>query len=152
MNIETIINQIQKETPINTDIVEHILSNSSEYSYLEFKTMKDISQEIYDSLFEFVDKEKYYKQLEEYRYVEKVCDLRLGTYTKCFTKKKEWKGGILIKIEVFEENISILCKNGAYFQRYSFNDSIVYQKLSLEEKMILVSYDYYKNKENQNNI
>ena len=117
-------------------------------AYLEGKTLKDISQEIYDSLLGFSDKEKYYKQLEDYRYIDKVCDLRLGSYTKIYINSK-WKGGILTKIDVYEENISLLLKNKSCFQRYSFNDSIVYQKLSLDEKMILLSYEYYTNNESK---
>jgi hypothetical protein len=110
-------------------------------AYLEGKTLKDISLELYDSLLRFSDKEKYYKQLEDYRYVEKVCDMRLGIYTKIYINEK-WKGGILTKIDVYEENISVLLKNKLSFQRYSFNDSIVYQKLCLDEKMVLLSYEY----------
>jgi hypothetical protein len=125
-----------------------ILENVQIESYLEGKTMKDVSQEIYDSLLVFTDevqREKYYTQLVDYRYVEKVCDLRLGVYTKCLSVvgNKVGKGGILVKVDVYEDKISLLCKTGAYFQRHSFNDSVIFQKLSLEEKMVLFSCDYY---------
>jgi hypothetical protein len=122
-------------------------SSLSSSSYLEGKTLKDISQEIYDSLEVFGEecREKYYLQLTgEFRYVERVCDLRLGVYTKCLTTvgKKAGKGGILVKVDVYEDKISLLCKMGAYFQRHSFNDSIIFQKMSLDEKMVLVSNEY----------
>jgi hypothetical protein len=66
-------------------------------------------------------------------------------YTKCFNDDNKQGGGILVKIDVFEEKISLLCKNGSHFQRYSFNDSLIYQKLSMEEKMIVLSYEYFEN-------
>jgi hypothetical protein len=128
------------------EIAETSVANSSS-SYLEGKTLTNISQEIYDSLQGFSDefREKYYEQLAgEFRYVEKVCDLRLGVYTKCLTilGKKVGKGGILVKVDVYEDKISLLCKMGAYFQRHSFNDSVVFQKMSLDEKMVLISNEY----------
>ena len=139
-------NKVEIDEDINKNI-ENMLANSEIYSYLEGKTLCDISLEIYDSLDFLSEREKYYKQLEDYRYVEKICDLRLGIYTKIYSNK--WSGGILVKIDVYEKNISILLKNGQFFQRYSFNDCCVYQKISLEEKMILYSNDYYKNSESK---
>lgn len=131
--------------------LQKLLENANRDSlYLEGKTMKDILQEIYDSLLIFSEenREKYYTQLEGYRYIEKVCDLRLGIYTKCLSiENKTGKGGILVKVDVYEDKISLLCKNGCYFQRHSFNDSIIFQKLSLEEKMVLLSCEYCKKKE-----
>ena len=131
------------------------LYETSSASYLEEKTLKDISQEIYDSLqvFEEECREKYYLQLAgDFRYVERVCDLRLGVYTKCLTifGKKVGKGGILVKVDVYEDKISLLCKLGAYFQRHSFNDSVVFQKMSLDEKMVLVSNEYCSESEKNN--
>jgi hypothetical protein len=128
--------------------IETILQNSENYSYLEGKSLNIVSQEIYDSLLVYPGNliEHYYQQLvEDYRFVEKVCDLRLGIYTKFLDGSQKAKGGILVKIDVYEDKISLLCKNGIHFQRYSFNDCLVYQKLSLEEKMVLLSFDYYKN-------
>lgn len=145
-SILELANKDQIDEDINKNI-ENMLANSEMYSYLEGKTLLDISSEIYDSLEFFSEKEKYYKQLEGYRYVEKICDLRLGVYSKIYSNK--WSGGILVKIDVYEKNISILLKNGQFFQRYSFNDCRVYQKMSLEEKMILCSYNYYKNNESK---
>jgi len=139
----------KKDNEFNEIDVENILQNLENYSYLEGRSLTNISQEIYDSLLVFPEDvvERYYQQLEDYRIVEKVCDLRLGIYTKFLdgSQKKKGKGGILVKIDVFEDKISLLCKNGIQFQRYSFNDSLVYQKLSLDEKMVLLSFDYYKN-------
>ena len=129
--------------------LQKILENTERESYLERKTMKDISQEIYDSLLAFPDdlREKYYTQLEDYRYVEKVCDLRLGVYTKCLgiVNNKLGRGGVLLKVDVYDDKISLLLKTGPYFQRHSFNDSVVFQKISLEEKMVLLSCEYYNN-------
>jgi hypothetical protein len=127
--------------------IESLLKNLDNYSYLEGKTLKQTKQEIYDSLLEFNEelRERYYTQLEEYRYVEKVCDLCLGVYTKFFigvSESTKVKGGILVKVDVYEDKISLLCKNGAHFQRYSFNDCLVFQKLSLDEKMVLLSSEY----------
>lgn len=145
-SILELVNQEMMDEDINKKI-ENLLANSEMYSYLEGKTLAIISSEIYDSLEMFSEKEKYCKQLEDYRYVEKICDLRLGIYTKIYSNK--WGGGILVKIDVYEKNISILLKNRQFFQRYSFNDCLVYQKMSLEEKMVLYSYDYYKNNESK---
>jgi hypothetical protein len=147
-DIKSFFEIAKKDVEFNEFDIENLLKNLENYSYLEGKSLTDISQEIYDSLLAFrkEDIERYYQQLQDYRFVEKVCDLRLGIYTKFLdSSHKKGKGGILVKIDVLEDKISLLCKNGIQFQRYSFNDSIVYQKLSLDEKMILLSFDYYKN-------
>uniref|UniRef100_A0A6C0I134 Uncharacterized protein n=1 Tax=viral metagenome TaxID=1070528 RepID=A0A6C0I134_9ZZZZ len=146
--MESFFEIAKKELDLEKMDIEKILENSDEYSYLEGKSLKQLSQDNYDSLLAYPEelREHYYKQLEEYRLVEKVCDLRLGIYTKFlfekYCKSKKGKGGILVKIDVLEDKISLLCKNGAYFQRYSFNDFIVFQKLSLDEKLVLLSFDY----------
>jgi len=155
MNIDSFLHSCKKDG-LMEDIgemekldLQKILENTDRESYLEGKTMKDISQEIYDSLLALPDdlREKYYTQLEDYRYVEKVCDLRLGIYTKCLgnVNNKLGRGGVLLKVDVYEDKISLLLKTGPYFQRHSFNDSVVFQKISLEEKMVLLSCEYYNN-------
>jgi hypothetical protein len=146
--MESFFEIAKKELALEKLDIEKILENTTNYSYLEGKSVKQMSQDNYDSLLAYPEelREHYYKQLEEYRLVEKVCDLRLGMYTKIlsenYCKVKKGKGGILVKVDVFEDKISLLCKNGAYFQRYSFNDFIVFQKISLEEKLVLLSYEY----------
>ena len=152
MNIDSFLqnftnNELMEEIEeIEKIDLQKILENTNRESYLEGKTLKDVSQEIYDSLLVFSEdlREKYYTQLSDYRYVEKVCDLRLGVNTKCFCihENKVGKGGFLVKVDVYEDKISLLCKNGAYFQRHSFNDSVVFQKMSVEEKMVLLSCEY----------
>lgn len=115
-------------------------------SYLDGKSMRDISQEIYDVLVERLHSnpeqlQTYYKKLEGYRLVERVCDLRMGTQLRplLLSDMRLAAGGILVKIDVQDEGVGLLCKSRGHFQRYSFNHCLVFHKLTVDEQMILVA-------------
>ena len=122
----------------------HIKYNDILYIF-ERKTVRDLVSSIHDGRYR-EQKARMLSIYDKYQlsYIIEEDDV---ISSKIYSNK--WSGGILVKIDVYEKNISILLKNGQFFQRYSFNDCCVYQKISLEEKMILYSNDYYKNSESK---
>jgi hypothetical protein len=129
----------------NLDI-ESILKNAnlSTAPYLEGKTIDTIHADIFHALSDLEGMtpghlEESCRKLAGYRYIEKLCDLEPGKGVRWMRKDslKLTNGGILIRIEFGEKQVKILCKNHNYFIRYAFDDCLSFQKLSVEEQIIL---------------
>ena len=135
INIEELLEKIENETT----------------EYLENKTLSEISKSVFTVLSEYcfekksLDKEtlqKYYDKLAGYRYVDKICDLRQGVYIRWIKNGLLKNGGIVVNIK-FENNVQILCKTTFHqFVSLNFHECTIFQKLTMEEQLILMSYEY----------
>ena len=105
--------------------IESILQNASTAPNLEGMTPEHLEESC--------------KKLAGYRYIEKLCDLEPGKGVRWMRKDtlKLTNGGILIRIEFGDKQVKILCKNHRHFFRYAFDDCLSFQKLSVEEQIIL---------------
>ena len=77
------------------------------------------------------------KIYSQYTHIEDVDDLILGRYIRwVYTDdlKKLYPGGILLSVDP-KTNV-LLCKNRQRLFSVSFNESIVLQKMSLDERII----------------
>lgn len=128
--------------------------------YLENKTLQDISKDIFDALGEFdISKDlasNFCERLSGYRYVERVCDLRNGKMMRwikrptnvSLNQKSLTNGGILMNIKIENSGVQLLCRNNSNrFFNIKFDDCLVFQKLTMEEQLILMSYEYIDNSE-----
>lgn len=133
------------------DIVKDILksieeSDLSETNYGEIKSeINDILQKI-----GYINVKQTIKTLSEYRFCEDINDLRLGRYVRYIPldgkfKLKLQNGGIIINIKTGEEDILIICKNirNRIFT-VPFGKSIIFQKLTTDETIILDAIKYLK--------
>ena len=50
-------------------------------------------------------------------------------------------GGIVVDVKFLDNGTHILCKNGPRFIQYKFDDCLTFQKLSVDEQMMLSCYD-----------
>jgi len=154
MNIEEIFENARKDPSLFSSInIDELLDNieNETTEYLENKTLGDISKSVFEILSEYTFEneslgkdviKKYYEKLSGYRYVEKVCDLRQGIFIRWIRNKTLMNGGILISIH-FGENVQIVCKTVlGRFISLRFDECIIFQKLTTEEQLILMSYDY----------
>jgi hypothetical protein len=142
------------------------LLNSLEHKnndYLENKSLNDIHQEIYN-LFLHLRSEAgdinrkldltmikdFCQKLAEYRYVDEICEIHKGKHVRWMRINTTdsfvlTNGGIVVDIKFLENGTHVLCKNNANrFIQYKFDDCFTFQKLSLEEQLILMSYNYVK--------
>ena len=132
INIDELLDKIENETT----------------EYLENKTLGDISKTVLEILsieFETLGKdvvEKYYEKLSGYRYVDKLCDLRQGIFIRWIRNKTLLNGGTVINIKI-GENVQIVCKTAlGKHVSLRFDECVIFQKLTMEEQLILMSYDY----------
>lgn len=130
--------------------------------YLENKSSKDIVNEIALSFDDLGDDDpkfrisksdqiKFIKALNGYRYVDELDILHLGKYTRWIQKYadsaptyKMSNGGFLVAIDFMETGIILTIKiwRSPWVIRISFDECLIYQKLSYGEYLVLMANDY----------
>jgi hypothetical protein len=79
-------------------------------------------------------------RLMGYRYVDRVCDLRNGQLIRWIKNDKLTNGGLLMNVKIENNGVLLLCKNNANrFFNVRFDDSVLFQKLSMEEQIVLMA-------------
>lgn len=132
------------------ELLDKIENENTEY--LENKTLSEISKIVFQVLSEYTYENnkkldtdaigKYYNKLAGYRYVDKICDLRQGIYIRWIKGGLLKNGGMVVSIK-FGENVQIICKTAFnVFISLYFHECVIFQKLTMEEQLILMSYDY----------
>ncbi len=129
--------------------IEKLLEASQENRFLG-KSMETVTKDIIEVLGDpllNLDKTEISdisSKLLGYQYIDRVCDVRLGRFIRwikrCTSGKVStlYRGGIVTSIQVEDTGMKILCRNKSMqFSRLKWDDCIIFQQLSLEEKMIL---------------
>lgn len=93
------------------------------------------------------------KSLREYRYIDELNELREGCYTRwiCLDKMqlsakghlqpKLTIGGILCEIKLHDAGVSLVCKNKGRMFQFGMETSLVFQKLTGQESVILYALE-----------
>jgi NDP-sugar pyrophosphorylase family protein len=117
--------------------------------YLENKSMKIITREIYEKINSFSINPKlcfeYCQKLVGYRMVDDIHELHKGKHIRWIRESspKLTNGGIVMDIKFLDTGTHVLCmSNGNRFIQIKFDDCIIFQKMSLEEQLIMMAYDY----------
>ncbi len=153
MNIRQLIKEERaKVAPLDVDA---LLRNATEDLSLAGYTPELIGKEIYESLDEHFDDEliigPLYSKLSGYRFVDEVYRVHRGKHVRwirIFTRDGKdvgagylTNGGIVVDVKIQNNGVYILCKSGNRFVQYRFDDCLTYQKLSMDEQMILATND-----------
>lgn len=158
INIKQIYDDAVNDPSLFSTIdIDYLLKKieNEDNNYLENKTLSDISKDIFDAINELnIDDDlakNFCNRLSGYRCVERICDLRNGKMmrwikrgsTNVSNKLNLTNGGILMNIKIENSGVQLLCRNNANrFFNIKFDDCLVFQKLSMEEQLILMSYEY----------
>jgi len=93
----------------------------------------------------------YNKKLKEYRFIDKLDEIQYGQFIRWIplnitdmSKLRLTRGGIVVDIKIMDETgIHVTCKNNLnHFFQIRFDECIVFQKLSPNEKVLLSVMDY----------
>jgi hypothetical protein len=130
------------------DSILDSLENTSN-DYLENKTFESIQKDIYNALAESTVPKYVIKtcceKLTEYRYVDEIRDVHKGKNVRWLRHgtQKLTTGGIVVDIKFLDNGTHVLVKNNMNrFIQYKFDECLTFQKLSTEEQLILMAYDY----------
>jgi len=131
--INKIIDDIDKYklSDLNTEIIKNRRNN--------------ILKQILDD-----DEMKRYKEiLNDYRYVDEVDELRIGSFIRYFVLKEDddlklARGGFIVDIQASKENIIILCKNNGIFWKIKINNCVIFQKNTKQEEVLIKILDHLK--------
>jgi len=154
-------NAMKDPTLFSTMDVEKLLESieNDKNDYLQNKSMKIITQEIYKTIQKLQLPEKtrfeYCQKLIGYRLVDDVHELHVGKHVRWIRESSQTKvltngleqvltnGGIVTTIKFLDNGTQVLCKsNGLRFIQFKFDECIIFQKMSLEEQLIMMAYDY----------
>jgi hypothetical protein len=121
--------------------------------YLENKTNKDIQKEIVESFkhtkLTKEDKDDFIQKLVgEYRFADEIDLLHIGKFTRWIKKTGDTlvNGGFLTTIDYTDNGILLTIRTWQNkFIKILLDDCLIYQKLSLEEKLVLMTADYLDN-------
>ena len=130
------------------DKIAEELKGSNLSSSSEIKDMKNnILQRM---LFNREELKMYHKLLTNYRYIDEIDELKYGSYIRWFKLKdketlKLMKGGFIIEIKQNKNNeIVIVCKNYGRLFSLKMNETIIFQKNTSQEELLIKILDYVK--------
>jgi len=153
---EILTNAMQDPSLFSSLDIETLLDSieNEKNDYLENKTMKMITSDIYEKVNELTleadAKLDFCKKLIGYRYVDEVHELHKGKHVRWFRKptkhsftNKLTNGGIVVDIKFLDNGTHVLCMNSKHrFIQFKFDNSIIFQKLSVEEQLLLMAYEH----------
>lgn len=133
--------------------VDALIDKIEENHYLENKTVAEISKEIFEAIHSLGqsesmtsnrDIEQICLRLSGYRLVDRVCDLRNGQLVRWIKKNQSrlnlTNGGLLVNVKIENVGVKLLCKNNMNrFFSIFFDDCLVFQKMTMDEQLILMA-------------
>lgn len=84
-----------------------------------------------------------HQKLKDYRYIDDLADVKYGAFIRWINisspdKIKLTNGGVIIDVNFYEDGVQLKCKNNLNrFFTIRFDDCLIFQKLTQQEKIIL---------------
>lgn len=154
MDTET-LQQFFKEAHLDPDLqntlpLEEILEKSEQYDYLSGKTIQSLSEEIFEKInslnLSMEKKKEWCDKCIGYRFVGELYELHKGKLVKTITLGEPpalSMKGKMATVKFLNNGTHIVCMLGGHrYSQYLFNDCWTFQKLSLEEQVILQAKDF----------
>ena len=154
MDIDAIFEKVKKDTSLLAQInVEELLKNVNDdkHDYLDNKTLGDILDENIKAIKSIglpsSQLSDICNRLAGYRYVENLYELHKGKHIRWIRNdnKKLTNGAIVMDVKFLDNGSHVLCRNAQHrlFQ-VKFNESMIFQKLSTGEQLILMAYEHVR--------
>jgi transcriptional accessory protein Tex/SPT6 len=148
-------NAMDDPSLLSTVDIDHLLNSleNTKNDYLDDKNLNQLSDEIYqilETLHIPTEKQReYFSKLAGYRYVDEIHELHKGKHVRWVNRNNNGKltnGGIIVDIKFLDTGIQVLCMNSSRrFIQYKYDECLTFQKLLLEEQLILMAYEHTRN-------
>lgn len=147
-------NALEDPSLLSTIDMDRLLNSleNTKNDYLEEKSLNQLSDEIYQVLeslpIQTETQREYLSKLAGYRYVDEIHELHKGKHVRWVNRRngKLTNGGIIVEIKFLDSGIQVLCMNSARrFIQYKYDECLTFQKLSMEEQLILMAYAHASN-------
>lgn len=131
------------------DEMDKIAEEIEKYHITDTKTIKERKNLIlYKITLDRKEMNHFQNLLIDYRYIDEVDELRLGSYLRFFkldTKTLELgKGGFLADIKLIKQQIVLLFKNRNRFFQLRMDECILFQKNTTQENTLIQILDQIK--------
>ena len=129
------------------DIIQEL--NDKNLIHMTSGKIKEMKNNILQKLYlERSELLKYHKVLKDYKFVDELDEIKLGSYIRWFNLNKMehlqlTNGGIIVDFKKGNDDILIVCKNR--MQRIftlKMNQCVIFQKLSSQERVLIKIIDY----------
>ena len=136
---------------LNVDLLMKSLENEDNdcLMNLDTKTIKKIKNDMLQKLNLPKDKLKsLHKSLKQYRFIDEIPDIKYGAYVRWINLNnpdnlKLTNGGLVCDIKISNDDVIVVCKNRSNkFFQLKLNESLVFQKITDQERVILSALDY----------
>uniref|UniRef100_A0A6C0D1G7 Uncharacterized protein n=1 Tax=viral metagenome TaxID=1070528 RepID=A0A6C0D1G7_9ZZZZ len=128
--------------------LEEVMNEIKKYNIQDSQTIKKAKLEMLKELLSNNSEIKeYYKLLKEYRYVDEIDELRYGSYIRWFNITDPeatltlLRGGFIADI-TNKNGVNILCKNRNKFFTIKMDKSVIFQKNTSQEKLLIQILDH----------
>lgn len=161
LDINQIFEDVQSDSSLLADLDINVLLktlDNDKTSYLENKTVDDFLKENMDVInsIDGINKDHIRAicdKLLSYRYVENLFDLHKGKHIRWIrlncNDKKLTNGGIVMNITFLDNGTHVLCRNSTNkFIQIKFDDCVIFQKFTINEQLILLTYQYMLERDN----
>ena len=131
------------------DEMDKIAEEIEKYHITDTKTIRDRKNLIlYKITLDKKEMNHFQNLLLEYRYIDEVDELRLGSYLRFFklnTKTLDLgRGGFLADIKLINQQIVLLFKNRNRFFQLRMDECILFQKNTTQENTLIQILDQIK--------
>jgi hypothetical protein len=131
------------------DEIDNMIDEMNKFNITDSYTIQDRKRQILQKLvLEKEEMKHYQKLLLDYRYVDELDELRIGSYLRFFRLTSNTldlrSGGFLADIQLKNENIVLLLKNRNRFFNLKLNECILFQKNTTQEKILIQILDQIK--------
>lgn len=131
------------------DNLDEVIDEIQKYQITDTRTIRERKQKVLDTLLLEAEEVNYYRTLlKEYRYVDEIDELRIGSYLRFFRLNTEslelGRGGFITDIKRGKQSMLLLLKNRNRFFQLKMETCILFQKNTKQEDLLIQIMDHLK--------
>ena len=134
---------------MHNEIIKKALENIDNESIINtsFREINENKKELFRNIqLEHEYTRDYLKKLKDYRYCEDIDTIFIGRFIRWIPLDKEYislkHGAFIVNINESDDSILLKCKLGRYVFDVNFSKSVVFQKLTDQEIVLLNIINY----------